>query len=137
MKRILSLFFYFLILMISFSCSNSGNEDLSVRITDMSACVVETQNVDSAKDLSSSSYHWISSGKMELKRNNVQLGCGSETVEIEAEIDDNKIKITEKPIAEKDACVCLRNYRVEIDNIPEGDYLVEVNERVLGKLRIY
>ena len=123
--------------MISFSCSNSGNEDLSVRITDMSACVAETQNVDSAKDLSSSSYHWISSGKMELKRNNVQLGCGSKAVEIEAEIDDNKIKITEKPIAEKDACICLRNYRVEIDNIPEGDYLVEVNERVLGKLRIY
>ena len=137
MKRIQGLFFSFLILMISFSCSNSGNEDLSVRITDMSACVAETQNVDSAKGLSSSSYHWISSGKMELKRNNVQLGCGSETVEIEAEIDDNKIKITEKPIAEKGACVCLRNYRVEIDNIPEGDYLVEVNERVLGKLRIY
>lgn len=103
----------------------------------MSACVAETQNVDSVKDLLSSSYHWVSSGKMELKRNNVQLGCGSEAVEIEAEIDDNKIKITEKPIAEKDACVCLRNYRVEIDNIPEGDYLVEVNERVLGKLRIY
>lgn len=137
MKRIQGLFFSFLILMISFSCSNSGNEDLSVRITDMSACVAEMQNVDSAKDLSSSSYHWISSGKMELKRNNVQLGCGSEAVEIEAEIDDNKIKITEKPIAEKDACICLRNYRVEIDNIPEGDYLVEVNERVLGKLRIY
>jgi hypothetical protein len=136
-KRIQGLFFSFLSLMISFSCSNSGNEDLSVRITDMSACVAETQNVDSEKDLSSSSFHWISSGKMELKRNNVLLSCDKDALEVKADIVEGKIKITESAKKISNDCTCLKNYRVEIDGIPEGDYTLVLNDEVLGLIRIY
>jgi hypothetical protein len=135
--RIKYLVSIFAILIMAVSCSQTENHDLLIKVTDLSECVDKAKDAESAKDKISSSFHWVSSGKMELKRNNVLLSCYKDALEVKADIVEGKIKITESAKKISNDCTCLKNYRVEIDGIPEGDYTLVLNDEVLGLIRIY
>ncbi len=136
-NRIKYLLSLFAILIMAVSCSKTENQDLPVKLTDLSECSDKSKDAESANNKASSSFHWISSGKMELKRNNVIMSCSDDAIEVAAKIVEGKIKITESAKKTTNDCTCLKNYRIEIDEIPEGDYTLTLNDEVLGLIRIY
>ena len=79
------------------ACSSSDAEPIVCNLSHISDCVAPCNMAEGQKDMSAASYHWISSGKMEVTLTNVALPCQSGVFESEAKIDNSRIEITTKP----------------------------------------
>lgn len=119
------------------ACSSSDAEPIVCNLSHISDCVAPCDKAEEQKGLSAASYHWISSGKMEVTMTNVSLPCQSGVFESEAKIDNSRIEITTKPEGGNSSCKCFKNYRIEVGGIPQGDYMVVIDGRELGMVRIY
>ena len=119
------------------ACSSSDAEPIVCNLSHISDCVAPCNMAEGQKDMSAASYNWISSGKMEVTMTNVALPCQSGVFESEAKIDNSRIEITTKPEGGNSSCKCYKNYRIEVGGIPQGDYMVVIDGRDLGMVRIY
>ncbi len=118
------------------ACGN-GEPEIVCKTFDISGCKEKVEMKKEQKDTSSTSFHWVKNGNLEVKRYNVAVDCQSKELVPKVEIKHDNIIVTEEFSKQGNECLCSKDLKFEISNIPSGDYNMIVNGRNLGKIRIY
>lgn len=118
-------------------CSGKEKEEVVCQVFDLSGCRQQLAPSSVRKDFSSSSYHWVNNGNLEVNRVNVAVNPQVSELKANVKIENGRIEIDETFVAKPQESACLKDLKFEISGIPSGDYKVVVGERELGHVRIY
>ena len=111
------------------SCNDDEEEeiqDINCKLSYFSDCDYTTASVKSEEAF----VYSIDKHTLNIERSE-QFNCAIESIQQEISLESGLLKITELPInpnypAEAN-CVCIRNYKYSVKNVPSGDYKVEVS----------
>lgn len=136
-KRNTYMALFFLATLFLASCSKNSSEDLEVKVGALSDCMQSGGSLQVLSKQTSTSYRWMEDNRMEIKRNNVPVACKSAEIKVNAKVENGCIIVDESPLKDTDTCLCVRNFRYEIEEIPSGDYNFVLNGNNYGLIRIY
>ncbi len=119
------------------ACTTEPADKVECSLFDVSGCKQKTQTPNKDTDLSSSNYHWLVNGNLEINRNNITASCSPEQWIVEAKVKDGRIEVEERFFEDKSECLCKRDLRYEISGISAGDYVIVINGQTFGGVRIY
>ncbi len=118
-------------------CSGEEKEEVACQVFDLSGCKQQLAPSSVRKDFSSSSYHWVNSGNLEVNRLNVAVNPQISELKADVKVENGRIEINETFVAKPKESACLKDLKFEISGIPSGDYRIFIGERELGHVRIY